>query len=131
MSAKMSALCELSQKELISKNNELKGEKSLLKDENCLLKTELNEYKNDSKKRQKSSGSEALDRQTVDKRSHSVIVFAMICRKFCFNFCRLKTNSDFNVCANSSRGLFFRNRINSISISRVGKTTKSIWETKT
>ena len=33
------------------------------------MKTELNEYKNDSKKRQKSSGSEALDRQTVDKKS--------------------------------------------------------------
>ena len=31
------------------------------------METELNEYKNDSKKRQKSSGSEALDRQTVEK----------------------------------------------------------------
>ena len=71
-------MCELSREELISMNNELKTENSLLKEENCLLKeekcllkTELNEYKNESKNRQKSSGSEALDRQTVDKMSFS------------------------------------------------------------
>ena len=52
---KMSALSELSRKELISKINELIEEICLLKDENCLLKTELNEYINESKKQKRKS----------------------------------------------------------------------------
>ena len=75
----MSALSELSQKELISMINELKIKNNLLKENNCLLETELNEYKNESKNRQKSSGSEALDRQTVDKKSFS--------DRFCDDLC--------------------------------------------
>ena len=79
MSQKMSALSDLSQKELISMINELKTENNLLKEKNFLLETELNEYRNESKNRQKSSGSEALDRQTVDKKSFS--------DRFCDDLC--------------------------------------------
>ena len=78
-SQKMSALSELSRKELISMINKLKIENNLLKEKICLFETELNEYRNDSKNRQKSSGSEALDRQTVDKKSFS--------DRFCDDLC--------------------------------------------
>ena len=64
----MSSLSDLSQKQLISMINELKEENWKKFVEICLLKTELNENKNESNKRQKSSGSEALDRQTVNKK---------------------------------------------------------------
>ena len=58
---------KLSRKELISIKNE--------------LKTELNEYKNESKKRQKFSGSEALDRQTVNKKSFSDRICDDLCEE--------------------------------------------------
>ena len=73
-SGKLSALSELSRKELISMNNELKKE-------NSLLKSELNHYRNESKKRQKSSGSEALDRQTVNKKSFSDRICDDLCEE--------------------------------------------------
>ena len=60
MSSSKSGLSELSRKESTSMNNQLK-------EENLLLKTE-EKNKNESKKRLKSSGSEALDRQTVNKK---------------------------------------------------------------
>ena len=85
-SKKMSALSKLSRKELISMNIELKAENNSIKEEICLLKTELNEYKNvskkcQSKKRQKSSGSEALDRQTVNKKSFSDRICDDLCEE--------------------------------------------------
>ena len=62
-------LSELSREELISIINQMKEKISS-------LETKLNKYENESKKcqskkRQKSSGSEALDRQTVNKKSFS------------------------------------------------------------
>ena len=82
---KLRGLSKLNNKELISLIIELKSENNCLKEENCLLKTELNEYKNESnncqpKKRLKSSGSEALDRQTVNKKSFS----DRICDDLCY-----------------------------------------------
>ena len=66
-------LSELSREELYSMINQMKENENQMKGEICLLKTELNEYKNESKKcqskkRHKSSGSEALDPQTLNKR---------------------------------------------------------------
>ena len=66
-------LSELSREELYSVINQLKEENWNKLVQISLLKTELNEFKNkskkcQSKKRLKSSGSEALDRQTVNKR---------------------------------------------------------------
>ena len=46
----LSALSELSPKELISMINELKIENNLLKEKICLLETQLNQYRNESKK---------------------------------------------------------------------------------
>ena len=75
-----SDLSELSREELYSMINQMKENENQMKEdllnrslENSLLKTELNKYKNksnkcQSKKRKKSSGSEALDRQTVNKK---------------------------------------------------------------
>ena len=65
MSSKRQKTSELSRKELISTMNESKTENI------SSLEIELSEYKNESKKRLKSSGSEALDRQTVNKKSFS------------------------------------------------------------
>ena len=44
-------------------------------------KTESNENKNESKKRLKSSGSEALDRQTVNKKSFSDRICDDLCEE--------------------------------------------------
>ena len=79
-------LSELNRKEMSSMIIELKTENNLLKEENSLLKTELNEYKNESKKcqpkkRQKPSGSEALDRQTVNKKSFSDRICDDLCEE--------------------------------------------------
>ena len=83
---KLRGLSKLNNKELISLIIELKSENNCLNEENCLLKTELNEYKNESKncqskKRQKSSGSEALDRQTVNKKSFSDRICDDLCEE--------------------------------------------------
>ena len=64
----MSALSDKSREELISMNSELKAEINSLKEEIFSLKTEFNEYKNESKKwmskkRMKSSGSEAMNKK--------------------------------------------------------------------
>ena len=63
----MSALSELSREKLYSminqmneENNSLKEKICLLKDENSLLKTELNEYRNESKKQKRQSFSERI-----------------------------------------------------------------------
>ena len=73
-SKKSSALSKLSRKELISMNNELKKE-------NSLLRSELNHYRNESKKIQKTSESEALDRQTVNKKSFSDRICDDLCEE--------------------------------------------------
>ena len=59
---------------------------NLLNDENSLFETQLNGYKNESKKckskkRQKSSGIEALDRQTVNKKSFSDRICDDLCEE--------------------------------------------------
>ena len=79
-------LSELSREELISMINQMKENENQMKKEMCLLKTELNEYKKESKKskskkRQKSSGSEALDRQTVNKKSFSDRICDDLCEE--------------------------------------------------
>ena len=76
----------MSGEEMIAIDSEMNTENSLLKEENCLLKTELNQYKNESKncqskKRLKSSGSEALDRQTVNKKSFSDRICDDLCEE--------------------------------------------------
>ena len=75
----MSDLSKLSRNELILMIRQLE-------EKNCLLETELNYYKNESKeykskKRQKSSGSEALDRQTVNKKSFSDRICDDLCEE--------------------------------------------------
>ena len=45
-----------------------------------------------------------------------MIVFAMFCVKTFFSICHSKTNSDSNVCPNSSRGLSFNDSMNSTSM---------------
>ena len=52
-----------------------------MKEENYLLKNKLNKNENESKKRQKSSGSEALDRQTVNKKSFSDRICDDLCEE--------------------------------------------------
>ena len=64
----------------------MKTENNFLKEKVFSLETELNEYKNESKKcqskkRQKSSGSEALDRQTVNKKSFSDRICDDLCEE--------------------------------------------------
>ena len=72
-------LSELSREELYSMINKQK-------EKICLLETQLNQNKNESKKcqsikRQKSSGSEALDRQIVNKKSFSDRICDDLCEE--------------------------------------------------
>ena len=85
-SEKINALSDKSREELYSMINGMKTEINELNEENVLLKTELNKYKEklkkcQSKKRQKSSGSEALDRQTVNKKSFSDRICDDLCEE--------------------------------------------------
>ena len=73
-SEEMNAFSDESREELISIISELKAE-------NSSLKNKFNEYKNESKKRQKISGSEALDRQTVNKKSFSDRICDDLCEE--------------------------------------------------
>ena len=74
-------LSELSREELYSMINQMKENENQMKEEIRLLKTELNQNTNESKKRPESSGSEALDRQTVNKKSFSDRICDDLCEE--------------------------------------------------
>ena len=79
-------LSELSREELISIINQMKENENQMKEKIFLLETKLNQNENESKKykskkRLKSSGSEALDRQTVNKKSFSDRICDDLCEE--------------------------------------------------
>ena len=81
-----SDLSELSREELYSMINQMKENEKHMKEKISLLETQLNQNKDESKKcqskkRPKSSGSEALDRQTVNKKSFSDRICDDLCEE--------------------------------------------------
>ena len=79
-------LSELSREELYSMINQMKENENQMKEKISSLETELNQYKDElkkcqSKKRLKVKGSEALDRQTVKKKSFSDRICDDLCEE--------------------------------------------------